>query len=440
MRSIREPKTMKLLNYQRAGVYHLMGNQRGLLLDGMGLGKTAQSVVAFNSLGAKKVLILCPSSTRYSWEDEIKKWDTRGYRTHVMTRTSEWIPEGVDVLIVSYSLVNSKMILDQLKRQRWVVTIADEIHFLKNSKAQRTKNILGRGGVIGKSVYFWGLSGTLMPNTPIDLWQCFRSMGKAHLPQKAQDYNGYTRIFCGRYKTRWGWDVSGAKNLDILKKCLFDSGFAMRRTKEKVLKELPPKTYRVLPMEGDVGTPAEIKWDQTIRKLNPIKLGLGAGELAEARKDLSLEKLDATLQYIKSIDQPVVVFGWHREFLEAIAEETDSVLYYGSMSPAEKEKSKADFIKGKAQVFVANIQSAGTGLNGLQKRSSHAIFAESPWTWAEIEQAADRLHRMGQEHPVLIDILCVRGGIEEYILKAVVKKQGFFNKVFDEKKSLLNSK
>lgn len=437
MKSIREPKSMKLRNYQRAGVYHLIENQRALLLDTMGLGKSAQSIVAFNSLGAKRVLILCPSATRYGWEEEVKAWDTRGYRTHVMTRESEWIPEGANVVIVSYSLVNSKMILDQLKRIRWVVTIADEIHFLKNSKAQRTKNILGRGGVIGKSVYFWGLSGTLMPNTPIDLWQVFRSMGKKHLPQKAQDYNGFTRIFCNRYKTPWGWNVSGAKNLDVLNKCLFDSGFALRRTKEKVLKELPAKTYRLLPMEGDADSPAEIKWGETIRKLNPIKLGLGAGEIAEARKDLSIEKLEATVQYVQSVDQPLVVFGWHREFLEAIHEATDSVLYYGSMSPSAKEEAKKKFIRGKAQVFIANIQSAGTGLNGLQKRSCHAIFAEPPWTWAEIEQAADRLHRMGQTQPVLVDILCMRGGVEEYILRAVTKKQGFFNKVFDESKTLL---
>jgi SWI/SNF-related matrix-associated actin-dependent regulator 1 of chromatin subfamily A len=435
MKSIKSK--LPIRDYQTKGVQFLLGGQRKLLLDDQGIGKTAQSVVAFSSLGAKKVLILCPSATRYGWEEEVKKWDTRGYRTHVMTRTSEWIPEGAQVVIVSYSLVNSKMILDQLKRTRWVVTVADEIHFLKNSKAQRTKNILGRGGVISKSVYFWGLSGTLMPNTPIDLWQCFRSMGKAHLPEKARDYNGFTRIFCNRYKTRFGWDVSGAKNLPLLNKCLFDSGFALRRTKEQVLKELPEKTYRLLPMENSADSPAEIKWGDTIRKLNPINLGLGAGELAEARKDLSMEKLDATLQYIKSIETPVVVFGWHREFLEALHDETDSVIYYGSMSPTQKEEAKRQFTEGVVKIFIANIQSAGTGLNGLQHVSSHAIFAESPWTWAEIEQAADRLHRMGQKNPVLVDILCMRGGIEEYILKAVVKKQGYFNKVFDESKSLL---
>lgn len=428
---------MKLRDYQRVGVKHLMASQRGLLLDDQGIGKTAQSVAAFNSLGAKKVLILCPSATRYGWEDEVRAWDTRGYKTHVMTRTNEWIPEWADVVIVSYSLVNSKMILDQLKRTRWVVTVADEIHMLKNSKAQRTKNILGRGGLISKCVYFWGLSGTLMPNTPIDLWQVFRSMGKKHLPLKAQDYNGFTRIFCNRFKTRYGWDVSGAKNLDVLSKCLFDTGFAMRRTKDKVLLELPPKTYRVLPMEGSAQTPAEIKWGDTIRKLNPKNLGLSAGELAEARKDLSMEKIEATVEYVNSLQEPVVVFGWHREFLEELHGATDSVIYYGSMSPDKKEAAKKAFIDGEVKVFVANIQSAGTGLNGLQAVSNHAIFAESPWTWAEMEQAADRLHRMGQKNPVLIDVLCVRGGVEEYILKAVVKKQGFFNKVFDEAKTLL---
>lgn len=433
---------MKLRPYQEEGVKHLMTNTRALLLDDQGIGKTAQSVVAFNRLGPKKVLIVCPSATRYGWQDECERWGTRNYKTHVMTKTNEWVDESAQVIIVSYSLLNSPMIKDQLIKQRWGVMVIDEIHFCKSTKAQRTQTVLGgrRKGIAQNAVYVWGLSGTPMTNSPIDLWPMFRSMGKQHLPEKARDYMGYTRIFCKRYKSRFGhWDVSGSANIPQLNQAMFGSGFALRRTKSEVLKELPDKQYRFISMEMKNDS-AEIAWGETLLHADLAKstLGLGAAELAEARKAIAEDKLDSIIEYVKSIDTPLVVFGWHKEFLEKIADAVDGALYYGSMTPKQKEKSKHDFITGVKRVFVANIQSAGTGLDGLQHRSAHGVFAEIPWTYAEIAQAADRLHRMGQKTSVTIDLMVLRGGIEEYILRTVLKKEKLISELTLDKTSGLS--
>ena len=254
-------KSNNLFDYQNAGVKHLASNQRALLLDSMGTGKTVQSVVAFNAIGARNVLIICPSSTRWNWADETKRWSKHDYQVHVLTKQVERIIQTDKPLVVicSYSLVHSPMIADQLKGRKWGVTVIDEIHFCKSTKAKRSKIVLGRGGIVTKSVYCWGLSGTPMTTAPIDLWPIFRSMGREHLPEEARDYNGYTRVFCQRRKTRWGWDVSGARNLPILKSCLYDSGFALRRTKEQVLKDMPDKLYRVVPwiVTGKHPSPSE---------------------------------------------------------------------------------------------------------------------------------------------------------------------------------------
>jgi SNF2 family DNA or RNA helicase len=210
----------------------------------------------------------------------------------------------------------------------------------------------------------------------------------------------------------------------VLNASLFTTGFALRRTKDEVLSELPDKTFRLTPMEmGSMN--AEIKWGETLRRadLKKSSLGIPAGELAEARKDLAHDKLDAVIEYVKEIDEPVVIFGWHREFLERISEAINGSLYYGDLSPKQKEKSKADFLAGKTKAFVANIQSAGTGLDGLQHVASHCVFAEIPWTFAEIAQATDRLHRFGQKDPVLADLIVLKGGVESYILNTVLKKE-----------------
>lgn len=434
--SIRVPKGLALRPYQQTGVKHLLEKQRKLLFDDVGLGKTCQALVAINTLGAKRTLVICPPATRYGWEREAKKWTDRNYKVHVMTKEVEVIPDDANIVIVSYSLLKSPMIVAQLKETRWPCCIIDEIHWLKESKAQRTKTVLGRGGIITKCVYVFGLTATAMNNAPIDLWQIFRSMGKEYLPTKASDWMGYTKYFCKRYKDRFGrFNVKGAANLDVLNKCLYNSGFALRRTKDEVLKELPEKQVRVIPMtkcEEEV----EIKWSH---KLSPsqIKLGLDASEIAEARRELGESKLDATVEYIKSIDEPTVIFGWHREFLEVLAADLKGALYYGGMTLKQKEINLKKFTEGKTNFLVANLASAGTGLDGLQHRASRCVVAELPWTYAELDQATGRLHRMGQKQGVLVDIPCVYGGIEEYILQTVLKKQKLFKEVIDKEQELL---
>jgi len=431
MKQIRLPKDMMTRYYQTKGVLHLMRNQRALLLDDVGLGKTAQALVALNSLGAKTAVIFCPPAVRYHWEAEAKKWTDRDYKIHVMTKKLEKIPEETNVLIVSYSLIHSPMIIDQLKAQRWGVCIMDEIHYLKSTKASMSKIILGRGGVITKCVYAWGLTATPMNNAPIDLWPIFRSMGKEHLPEKCQGWMGYTRYFCQRYKDNFGrWNTSGCANLPVLNQALFDSGFALRRTKEEVLTELPKKEFRMIPLVAKGGK-AEIKWGQKLRSKG-VRLTVNAAELAEARKALGEEKMDATIEFIKDITDPVVIFGWHREFLEKVAAKIDGALYYGSMTPKAKEISKQRFLDGETNYFVANLKSAGTGLDGLQHRAARCVFAELPWTYSEIDQASGRLHRMGQENPVLADLLCIHGGVEEYILQTILRKENYFGKLVDK--------
>lgn len=431
---------MKLRDYQEQGVNHLANNQRALLADDQGLGKTAQALSALDKLGPKKALVICPPAVRYGWEAEANRWTTRGYKVHVMTKENEWLPDDAQIIVCSDSLLSSPMIVDQLKQTRWGVTIVDEIHRFKSTKANRTQVVLGgrSKGIINNSVYFWGLSGTPMTARPLDLWPMFRSMGKQYLPKNAQDYMGFTKVFCKRYKTRWGhYDCSGASNIGVLHKALFERGFALRRTKDEVLSELPDKQYRIVPMDLEDKT-AEAKWGEKIRSadLSKSTCGIGAAELAEIMKDVGHVKIPAIVEYIKELNNSVVVFGRHREFLERIASETNSVLYYGGMTPKQKQEALDKFKKGEVQCFVANITSAGTGLDGLQHVSHHAIFAEFPWNYSELAQAADRLHRMGQQNKVLIDLMVQRGGLESYVLHTILHKEKITKDLLDEQEVL----
>jgi len=438
---LKVPKGLALRDYQKTGVEHLLSGQKKLLLDDMGLGKTAQSVVAFNTLGAKRVLITCPPAVKYGWQRELSVWSERDYQVQVIEGGMDKI-EMHDrmVIICPFSYISrSDFMVRQLKSIRWGVTIADEIHRCKSMDAKLTKAIMSKTGIISNSVYFWGLSGTLMPNTPKDLIVPFLCMGKNHLG-KYNDWFKFTGRYCQRWKTPWGgWDISGAKNLDELSTRLFDTGFAVQRFKEDVAKELPGKQYTLLPMRGSGRMSVEVESIMKKADLNSENLGLGAGDLATLRREVGERKVWPAFEYILSLvekeSRKLVVFAWHKSVIAELSETLDRyglkhVTYTGSMSPTKKEEARAEFIEGDAQLFIANIGSGGTGLDGLQHVCSHAVFLETPWTYTEIAQASDRLDRIGQTDMVNIDILVMQDEVEHYILDKVLTKEGYFNEVF----------
>lgn len=410
-----------------------------MLLDDMGLGKTVQTIIAFKSLGAKRVLIICPPAVLYSWAEEIERWAKGKYQVHILKGRLAKVPTGAGIVVICpYSIVAAPAVYDQLYSTKWGVMVLDEIHYCKNSRAKRTKAVLGKQGIVKTSVFTWGLSGTLMPNTPVDLWTVFASLGRKFLG-KYDNWMKFTQRYCGRYKTPFGWDVSGAKNLSELRKRLFDTGFALMRHKTDVLKELPPKQYRLMPIEGDN---LSVKTTDTLASTDFDKatLGIPGAELAEARHEVGMAKLAPALDYIKmllDIVDKVVVFAWHKDVVTAIQsglylDDIDSVYYYGEQTSAQKEAAKQTFLSDEeCRVFIGNIASAGTGLNGLQTVASHVVFVETPWTYTEIAQASDRLHRFGQKNPTTVDLLVLRDSPEDYIMRQVLKKEGYFKETFN---------
>lgn len=442
---MRVPDGLQLREYQKIGVNHLLSGQKKLLLDDMGLGKTAQSVVAFNTLGAKRVLITCPPAVKYGWQRECLQWSVKDYSVQVIEGGLHSIEHHDSMIVICpYSLISrSRNIVDQLKSIKWSVTVADEIHKCKSMDAKLTKAMMSSSGVIGNSVYFWGLSGTLMPNTPKDLIVPFLTMGKKYLG-KYDDWFRFTGRYCQRFKSGYGWDVSGASHLDELSRKLFATGFALQRFKDEVAHELPGKQYQLLPIKGDT---LNVEAKDLIKKsdINSETLGLSAGELASLRRYVGEAKCRASFEYIMELldnsADKLVVFGWHKSVISSLAkwlEEKDIeyVTYTGSMTPAQKEQARRDFIEGDARVFLSNITSGGTGLDGLQHVCSHAVFVENPWTYTDIAQASDRLDRIGQSNKVNIDILVLQDQIDHYIMDKVLTKELYFNEVFNRTETL----
>jgi SWI/SNF-related matrix-associated actin-dependent regulator 1 of chromatin subfamily A len=315
--------------------------------------------------------------------------------------------------------------------------VMDEIHFLKNPQAQRTKLIIGgKSGVIKNSVYAWGLSGTVMTREPVDLWSIFNAMGKPHLG-KYNTWLKYIMHFCHPLRIGARIQAQGAKNIPELKAMLFDTGFALRREKQEVLTELPDVQYRIIPVEGEDYATAQV-WERKLGGLTALVSkslrGVTGDELAEIRRLTGEAKVEGACMYIRELleaGEKVVVFTWHRSVTESLAKifKGKCVTYYGGMTSAQKEKNKRAFKEGECDVFIANIESAGTGLDGLQYASAHAVFVEIPWTWVQVDQAVSRLHRMGQKTFVIADIILQRDSVEEYVLSKVFKREKIFSEL-----------
>jgi len=138
------PKNLynKLYDFQRAGVEFAVKNKgRCIIADEMGVGKTIQAIaISYIYRADWPVLILCPSSLKYNWEDEILTWlkgKVQQHEVQVLSNGKEKISKA-KFIIVSYDLSKSPKIKDQIKKKEFQFVIADETHYLKNPKAERT--------------------------------------------------------------------------------------------------------------------------------------------------------------------------------------------------------------------------------------------------------------------------------------------------------------
>ena len=142
---------------------------------------------------------------------------------------------------------------------------------------------------------------------------------------------------------------------------------------------------------------------------------------------------------LEGSDEKLVIFGWHIDVLsifEAELSKFGTVRVDGGKSPAARQKAVDDFINDdKVRVFLGNIQSAGTGLDGLQKVCSRCYLAEPDWVPAQNEQAVSRLDRFGQLSVVNAEIFVAPGSISEKILVRAIEKMNVIHHVLDEKGS-----
>jgi SWI/SNF-related matrix-associated actin-dependent regulator 1 of chromatin subfamily A len=427
----------KPYDYQIAGsaLMSLWQRDGGILGDDMGLGKTPQAIfhaaMLMDANPSALVLVVCPAAVAPNWSREFDRWT--GFQATVIHGTREPHLPKCGVIVCPYSVVGSVNVLAALQTRSYAALYCDEFHYIKTPTAARTKAVWDT--LRSRAATVWCLSGTPVPNRPREIAHICAALAPDVFGSEwkfLQRYCGPQQVWTGR---KYVTSYDGATNLDELAQKLRGS-ILIRRTKAQVLKDLPTKRREIIVLDG--GTAAR-SLDMSGLDLAAVREQISNGsvpsfdEISKVRHDEALGRVKSTVEWLvnelEQDDQPVVVFCHHKDVGHAIAKGCQDaghlpVYVDGDTSPEHRQAQVDAFANGAGRLFIGTIGACGTGINGLQKRATKVIMAESSWTPGDNEQAEDRVCRIGAVANQFIRVvyLVSDGGIDTYVLDLVISK------------------
>jgi SNF2 family DNA or RNA helicase len=435
--------------FQEVGIKYAVENKNVIIGDEPGLGKTVESIAAMHKQDAYPVLVVCPASLKDNWKREWNMWLPR--KTAKVQHSSEGLDLRARVCIINYDILWKYR--KKLREHDWGGLILDESHYVKNGSAKRSKaarQIARR--IDGPKIL---LSGTAVVNRPKELINQLKIIDR--FEEEFGGFYPFVKRYCDAEQTRWGLDYDGASNVKELHERLKKLCY-IRRNKKEVLEDLPDKQRSYIEFdidnrkEYDVAEEdlaahlrkQEITDEDFLEKIESldaleqqekIRKEYGANEisgyaeklmkLAELRKLASKGKLKKAKRWIKDFlksGEKLVLFAHHKFVIQEIVDEFDALKIDGSV-PVEDRQDVVDKFQNddSEKVIVLNIQAGGTGLTLTE--SSNVVFLELPWTPAEVSQAEDRCHRIGQEDSVNVYFLLAKETIDKDMFEVLKKKR-----------------
>ena len=415
-------------DFQKTGIKFLADRKRALLADDMGLGKTIQAAGVIHELKPKKVLIVTLASLKINWMRELIEWTHDDFEYQILYKTKDIVNKQANIIITNYDLIIYPPIFKQLKSIDFDILILDEAHNVSNMKAKRTQKILNNEGLVRNSKRIYALTGTPVRNRPKDFYVLLKVLAPEVI-HPFLSYDEYAKRYCGGFYDSYGvLNDKGASNIEELSERL--NSFMLRRTKEEVLKELPPVVEKVIPLEM---TPEIIEVleeeENLLEDINEYSPNSELGVQATIRRQLGEAKLPQVFEYIENLlatENKIVIFAYHREVINHIRKYFAGYgvrCIQGGMTNQLKQMEVDLFVNDKnSRIFVGQMTAAGFGVDGLQKVSNNVVFAEIDWVPGNMDQARDRLVRIGQINTVIAHYLVIPDTLEDNMMKSVISK------------------
>ena len=411
----------KILDLQKEGIKFLISKKGAILADQMGSGKSLQATVAALESGAKKILIVCPSSVKINWEREInyfqeydiaiingRRWDNAKFTIINYDILKNFHTIKTDENKDDYDFIENQKLL----KSKFDLCIIDEAHNLKNKDSIRGSIMTDLCQNINT---VWLLTGTPVANRPMDYYNLLKLI-KSPL---TNDWKFYVKRYCeGKQittrlkngRTKKVWLTNGASNLDELANKTKNI-FLRRLTSD--FADMPERN--VIPLINKLSDNQRIEYDQLWedyilereRNKKNVNIQRDLVELGLLRKYMAMETIPYTIDIVNEIIEQgdkVVIFTCFTEELLELANYYGNkcVCHYGQMSEKEKQKSVDEFQNREdgPMIFIGNIISAGVGIT--LTRAHYLVFNSFDWVPGNSEQAEFRCFRIGQKNNVQI--------------------------------------
>ncbi|HJS07663.1 MAG TPA: DEAD/DEAH box helicase, partial [Pirellulales bacterium] len=429
--------------YQLDGVAFLYPRISAVLADEMGLGKTMQAITAIRLLlhagEIRNVLLVCPKPLVTNWQREFARWAPELPLAIIegdqAKRQWRWNLADVPVKIANYELLmRDREILSAGCKKGDILLIPEPegsrkvqcprfFDLVVLDEAQRIKNRASTTNEVVRSIgrtRSWALTGTPVENSPDDLVGIFEFVAAGQLQREMKP-------------RAMGRAVSD---------------YVLRRTKDAVLTELPPKLFR----DADVELSSEQRESYTLAEedgvLRLTELGDRATiqhvfELVLRLKQIcnfdpatgessKLERLAADLDEVAASGQKAIIFSQWVGTLETLADRLRHFgvcQYHGKVPSHKRDLVIEQFQRDKRK--HAMLMSYGAGSVGLNLQFCSYVFLYDRWWNPAVEdQAINRAHRIGAEGPVTVTRFLTTDTIEERINQVLEEKRELFDTIF----------
>lgn len=451
--------------YQHAGVEYVLQRKNGIVGDAPGVGKTLQGIMVSNTIEAERTLVVCPASLRTNWEREIGRWSTLdGVSVHTILKGKDGVDLTADYVITSYDLLRNDSIIGGIMERHWDHVILDEAHALKDPKGnKRTKAICAPNMLPCVTGRFTALSGTIIPNQPIELYNIMRLLDwdsidrvslagfRSHFYKEGEGfirgpvYDPQTDTF--KNKLHWSDKVRNVPtNLDELGERL-RCHLMIRRLRQDVLKDLPPATWHPFPLTIDGGLKKALAhpgWAEAERlyEMDPGAFEQQAmfdDQISTAHRLLGEAKAPHVVAYIRDLlasgVSKLVVGGWHRSVLDYMREELGAratIVYMDGRSTPKQKQAAVDAFQDDPDVQIILGQMKPLGEGWTLTAAQDIVLAEPYWVPAVNEQFFDRISRRGQKGEYTIGhVPVVPDTLDEKIIGRNIEKSIVINDVLD---------
>ena len=411
----------------------------GCLADDMGLGKTVQALALLVARARRgPALVIAPASVTRNWVAETARF-APGLSPRLLATSGDvgllGDLDAGDVLVVSYGLLN--FVEDELLAAHFATIVLDEAQAIKNPATKRAKLIFQLDGEFRIAT-----TGTPIENHLGELWSLFRFLNPGLL--------GSRRAFNEKYAgpIRREGDETRA---DALRKLV--RPFVLRRRKEEVLKELPPKTevnLRVELSDGERALYEALRREAVdaiddaspnaqrmivLQQLTRLRQAACHPRLVRPTSKLPSAKLElvaATVEELRAQGHRALIFSQFVRHLRLVEQWVQSAgiayCYLDGSTPGGKRQREVDrFQRGEADVFLISLKAGGTGLN--LTAADYVLHLDPWWNPAAEDQASDRAHRIGQLRPVTVYRFVSAGTIEERILALHAEKRDLADQI-----------